>query len=276
MDLGNKFESKVSDLVHRLPPMPHSITRLMSTTESGTDETEKFVNIVKNDPGLCADLLHLANTFCSSSRGHDETIEEAIESVGIQPLMQLIGVWYANDMINRQFKSLTHLDEYFRHSSEISIGCRLIAEANKTEHHGRQVASVAGLIHDMGRLIIILAQGKTSASLMGTPWKMMKTIVSEERQILGMDHCRVGMYVAKKWNFPEFLQQGILRHHAPIIDSDFNYLGAMIFVAHFLTSSDFTGQTLKAMLPTELLDGLNITKEDFITARDSFFQKKSL
>lgn len=67
------------------------------------------------------------------------------------------------------------------------------------------------------------------------------------------------------------LQQGVLRHHSPLIDHDFDQLGAIIFIAHFATCSDFTGETLSAMLPAELLDRLNLTAAGFEKARDEYF-----
>jgi hypothetical protein len=85
--------------------------------------------------------------------------------------------------------------------------------------------------------------------------------------VLGMDHCAVGMEICNRWNFSPLLQQGVLRHHSPLIDDDFNLLGAVIFVAHFVTCSDFTGQMLSTMLPAELLDRLNLRAADFEKAR---------
>ena len=72
----------------------------------------------------------------------------------------------------------------------------------------------------------------------------MLSIVHEEREILGMDRCIVGEQICKKWSFSSFMQEGILRHHTPLLDDDFSYLGAIIFLAHFVTNSDFTGEMI--------------------------------
>ena len=156
------------------------------------------------------------------------------------------------------------------------IGNRLDRSALRrlgVKDYGCEVSAVAGLIHDMGRLVIMLACNKTTTTLMGTPWDKMESVVVEERRVLGMDHCQVGMQICKKWNFSTYLQEGVLRHHSPLIKGDFNYLGAMIFVAHFLTSSDFTGEMLTSMLPVEITDRLNITESDFKNARDEYFSR---
>lgn len=273
MDSHEKLEDKVTELIQRLPPMQSSIKHLLLLSSKPNFDKNKFIQQIKKDPGLCVDLLRLANTFCGDFEGHYNTIEEAIDIVGTQPLIQLMGAWCTNDIVQKEFVAIEHLDEYFQHSQVISLGCRILSEATGVKDYGCEVSAVAGLIHDMGRLVIMLACNKTAATLMGTPWDKMESVVVEERRVLGMDHCQVGMQICKKWNFSTYLQEGVLRHHSPLIKGDFNYLGAMIFVAHFLTSSDFTGEMLTSMLPVEITDRLNITESDFKKARDEYFSR---
>ena len=270
MDSQENFESKVAELIHRLPPMPGNIERILFAANNQQEDDETLLELVKRDPGLCADLLHLANTFSSRPKGHDETIEEAVNSVGIKPLIQLIGVWYAKRIIQEEFSALEHLDEYFRHSQEISLACRILSEVTNLPEHDCEVSSIAGLIHDMGRLAIMLASNRLTAPLMGTQWSMMESIVDDERKLLGMNHCQIGMQICKQWNYSSLLQDAVLRHHCPLIDGDFNLLGAVIFTAHFLACSDFTGQMLSAMLPVELLENLNLTLADFKEAKEEY------
>jgi len=273
MESQKDFENKVTEFIHRLPPMPDNVEELLAAAKVQDMDDEELLAYVKHDPGLCADLLHLANTFSIRPEGHDDTIEEAVNSVGIKPLIQLIGVWYVRDIIAQEFNALDHLDDYFQHSQEISLACRTLSEILEADEHDCQVASVAGLIHDMGRLAIILLSNRVTAPLLGTQWSLMETIIDEERKLLGLDHCRVGMQLCKKWNFSTLLQQAVLRHHSPLIDSDFDYLGAIIFTSHFVACSDFSGQTFASMLPYELLDRLNLTPEGFNKTQQIYFAR---
>jgi HD-like signal output (HDOD) protein len=274
MESQKDFEDKVTQFIHRLPPMPGNVGELLNAANVQDMDDDELLAFVKKDPGLCADLLHLANTFSIRPEGHDNTIEEAVSSVGIKPLIQLIGVWYARNIIAQEFNMLDHLEDYFQHSQEISLACRTMSEILEADEHDCQVAYVAGLIHDMGRLAIILLSNKATAPLLGTPCAMMNTIVDDERKLLGLDHCRVGMQLCKKWNFSPLLQQAVLRHHSPLIDSDFDYMGAIIFICHFVACSDFTGETLAAMLPCGLLDRLKLTPEGFVNIQQIYFERK--
>lgn len=274
METKKKLENQIVELVDRLPPMPKNIDSLLRSAWDEDEHDKELIELSRQDPGLCADLLHIANTYDTSGETI-ETIEEAVKSVGSKPLIQLVGVWYAKGIILKEFSLLKHLDQYFLHSQDISLGCRVLSEVSGVKSHGCEVLSVAGLIHDIGRLVIMLATDRTAADLMGTPWDKMTSIAHNEREIFGMDHSIIGEQIGRKWNFSHFMQEGILRHHSPLIEDDFSYLGAMIFIAHFVTSSDFTGEMLCRMLPDELRDRLDLGSQDFDNARAAYQARKN-
>ena len=270
MEPKKMLENQVVEFVHRLPPIPENINSLLSSAEENSSHKAKLIELAEQDPGLCADLLQLANTSYITSDNKIETVAEAVEIVGYSPLIQHVGVWYAREVILKKFSSLEHLDDYFLHSQEISLGCRILSELSGVKQHGCEVLSVAGLIHDIGRLVILLVGNRTTARLMGTPWDEMKSVISDEKDIFGMDHCIIGQQVCKKWNFSPYMQEGVLRHHSPLINHDFSYLGGMIFITHFVTCSDFTGEMLRNALPAELYDRLGLDPDDIEKAREKY------
>ena len=258
---------KVALLIQRLPPMPDNISLLMAAEIDSRQEYIAMLGLIENDPGLCADLLHLANDSCYDSDEIIETIDDAIQRIGIHPLVQLVGVSYAKKAIQEEFVPLEHLNQYFKHSQDISLSCRILAELLDMPKHQCEMYAVIGLIHDIGRLVIMVASNRTSVPLMGTSWDEMISIVHDEKELLGMNHCDVGMQVCSNWNFSPILNEGVLRHHTPLIDDDFSPFGAVIFVAHFVAISDFTGQMLVERLPSEFLDRLNLSRSAFEKAQ---------
>jgi len=273
MPANNDIETRVVELVHRLPPMPQNVQRLLLAAREQQNDEAELLRLLKEDPGLCVDLLHLANTFYSTAHEHIETVEESVVKIGTQPLIQLMGVWYAKGIIVKEFGLMKHLDEYFKHSQEISLSCRVMSEMMDLPAHECEVHAVAGLIHDIGRLVILLASQRTATHLLGTAWDCMRSVVQEENELLGMNHCEVGMQICKKWSFSPFMQEGILRHHSPLIKDDFSRLGATLFLAHFIASSDFTGEMLAHMLPLDVLDRLNMSNADFQQVRQEYFSR---
>jgi HD-like signal output (HDOD) protein len=266
-DKKKKLARQVAELIEVLPPMPENISRLMNADAESPKTYSQVRNLIEIDPGLCSDLLHLASALC---RGRIETIDEAVERIGICALVQFIGISFARKTIAKEFSAIKCLDDYFEHSRDISLCCQFLADFYDMPSHQKEMYAVAGLIHDIGRLIILVASNKKTVHLMGTSWDKMKSIVDDEKEILGLDHCEVGMQLCRKWKFAPILQEIVLRHHTPLIDGDFSFAGGLIFIAHFVSFSDMTGAILSTMLGPELLDRLHISMANFTEAQQIF------
>ncbi len=126
------------------------------------------------------------------------------------------------------------------------------------------------MIHDVGRLTILVASRKTSAHVLGTLWDKMSLVVKEEKEELGTDHCDVGMRICRKWNLSPVIQEGVLRHHSPLLNSDFSFPGGLIFLSHFVSLSDPSGDIISTALPAELFDRLNLSIADFDRAKEVY------
>lgn len=269
MPRKGELESKVAGIVNRLPPLPANIDRLLLGSAQPPQDPSDLLRLISDDPSLCLELLHLANS-CGTHPGQIETLEEAVADIGIEPLIQLVGTAYVNGAVAQQFTELTHLDEYFTHAREIARGTQMLADLAGLTPHQREMYGLTGLIHDLGRLVIMMASGETTAPLMGTSWDQMAAIIHSEKELLGMNHCDIGRDLLARWNLSPVLQEGTQRHHTPLLQGDFSFPGALIFVAHFVAASDLTGQILGGMLPPGLFEQLGLSPERFDTARKRF------
>jgi len=267
MTQANELERRVADVIQQLPPMPESVDALLAAAVASDECTPAVLAIIENDPGLCAELLKLANSPCYGGAGAAETAGEAIEAVGVGDLATLVGTMCTREAIQREFASQADVEGYLDHSQEISKSCRILASLAGLSPREQELYTVAGLIHDIGRLIIMAASEEIGAPLMGTTWQQMHTIVADEHDAMGMDHCEVGMRLCRKWRLTPFHQEMVLRHHTPLLEDDFSFAGALVFLAHFVSASDFTGQTLSALLPPGVLSNLSLVPDDIDRAQ---------
>jgi HD-like signal output (HDOD) protein len=258
---------KISHIVHQLPPMPSAIDRLLDLMGDIKHNEKEIRAMIKTDPSLCTETLYLANSDCYLAAGTIETLDDAIRIVGLEPLVQLVCVSYADKAIKTEFAAIEHVEQYFQHSRQISLGCRILAEVCKLSAHQRQMYAVAGLIHDIGRLVILLATNTTKAAFLGTSPEELLSVLHDEHELVGTNHCDIGEQICRNWNFTPTLCEGVLRHHTPIVTGSLSEAGTMIFLAHFVTTSDFTGKILSRMTPLEaLMDNLKLSEKDFDAA----------
>jgi HD-like signal output (HDOD) protein len=74
---------------------------------------------------------------------------------------------------------------------------------------------VAGLLHDIGSLPLLTVareQQKAFPELAGIDWRDK---IDLEREIFGLDHCQVGLWMAKSWKFSPSLIDAVFHHHDP-------------------------------------------------------------
>jgi len=269
MNKKRELSRKITQVVDMLPLFPRDIDRLLAAAVKPSEDNREILRLIESESELCTELVHLARSYYGTAEDI-KTVEDAVRCIGIQPLVQLIGVSYARSAIQEEFSALKYLNEYLDHSENISMGCRILAEISNMRREEREIYAVAGLIHDIGRLAIMVASNRTSAHVLGTLWDKMASVVHDEKATLGTNHCDVGMQICRKWNFSPIIQEGVLRHHTPLINSDFSFPGALIFISHFLSASDPSGDILSTLSAAEIVTNLNLSAANFDRARDIY------
>jgi HD-like signal output (HDOD) protein len=265
MDRKRQLSKRITELIGKLPLFPRDIETLLTSALKPSADDMQVLRLIKGDPELCKELSELAGTYYGIEEA--ETAEVALERIGVQPLVQLIGLSYARKAVQEEFASLRYLNEYFEHSEEISIGCHVLAEVSGRGRDEAQMYAVAGLIHDIGRLAMMVANNRTSAHVLGTLWDKMASVVYDEKTATGTNHCEVGREICRKWKFAPIIQEGVLRHHNPLINGDFSFPGGVIFVAHFLSASDPSGDIVSRLSAGEILSLLHLSAAEFDRAR---------
>ena len=264
-----KLSRKITELVDSLPLFPTDIDRLLAAAVRPSEDSTEILRLIENDPKLSNELLQLARSYYGTAE-ELKTIEDAVRYIGAQPLVQLMGISYARDAIQQEFAALKYLNEYLDHSEDIYITCGILGEICGLSRAQREMYALAGLVHDVGRLAIMVGTNRTSAHVLGTLWDKMVSVVYDEKASLGTNHCEVGAQICQKWNFSPVIQEAVLRHHTPLVDNDFNFAGALIFISHFVSASDPSGEILATLLATKVLAKLNLSEADFDKARNIY------
>ena len=272
-DKREQVSRKITQLVDDLPLFPTDINQLLTAAVKPSEDGTEILRLIESDSKQRRELLVLARSYFGAAE-HFESVEDAVRQIGIQPLVQLIGISYARETIRREFAALKYLNDYVNHSEDIYIASDILGGICSLPTEQRQMHALAGLVHDVGRLAIMVAGNKTSGRVLGTLWDRMVSIIHEERAELGMDHCDVGARICRKWNFAPVIQDAVLRHHSPIMNGDFSFAGALIFLSHFVSASDPSGEILATLLSTKILNKLDLTPVDFEKAKDQYESRR--
>ena len=249
----------VAEEIQRLPPIPQTLLELRKASANPNVCFADLVPLIKTDPGMSANILRFANS-ARYGVGHPvDTLEEAVLFVGITALIEFVTVCFAEDVVRKSYAGLVGLNYYFDHSRQTAAGCAALAAVAGRNRHDQQTLGMVGLLHDIGKLILLIAVEETALPLVGVSADRMQVIVHEERNLWGLDHAEVGALLCQKWNFPQLYVNAIHRHHNPVKDGDINGEAVFVFLAHVIAVPGMAHEIVAASFPENGLRAVNLT-----------------
>jgi putative nucleotidyltransferase with HDIG domain len=201
------------------PEVYQRIIRVLRDPASTVDDAAAAI---RHDPSLAAKLLRLVNSpFYSRSmravRGRFpakvDSLSRAVLVVGAKQLSTLaLGV-----SILPLFQDIPQKWVNMRVFWEHCVGCAVMAQAIAVALGGAnpETAFVAGLMHDIGRIILYKQAPRYMAVAMRLAMAEGVPLVLAERRILGFDHAILGGLLLRKWEFPTNLETMVRDHHDP-------------------------------------------------------------
>jgi len=98
------------------------------------------------------------------------------------------------------------------HSVTTAFAARFLAD--KLNPKIREMAFAAGLLHDIGKLVIArLVEEPHKELLLKSEGYISPDYHIWEADLYRFDHCTIGFFLARKWNFPEELTSAIAFRH---------------------------------------------------------------
>jgi HD-like signal output (HDOD) protein len=261
---------KVAELIDRLPPLPETIAELRKVAANPNARFSHIVPVLKKDPPMCADLLHLVNSAYFGVNHTVEDVGEALRIFGVEPLINFVTLTFSEKAIRKYFAEIKNLGDYFKHSRQISKAAAIVAKKARKSKQTQDFLSTAGLLHDIGRLVIMLAQDKKSFELAGNSLDQLQGVIKDEQDILGMNHCIIGSSICEKWCLSKLLRETIQLHHTPL-EGGLHVEACLVFLAHFITFEEVSDMMLvSTILPQDTITALGLTPKSLIAARRDY------
>ncbi len=203
-------------ITERLPSLPQTTVRALEIINDPMCNIRELARVIGLDEALATRLLQWANSPFYGLRYKVSTLEQAIMVVGIVAVRDLLLAASVSEMINRKLAGYgLERGDLWRHSVAVAAGTQWLAIMHRYERPDQ--AMVAGLTHDIGKLVIdeLLRQDKIWLA----EWIRLREqgvpFLELERLVTGLDHAQLGGRIAEHWNLPEVLYETIAYHHEP-------------------------------------------------------------
>ena len=188
--------------------MSEVVSDVLFALDSDRASLAEIAGIIKRDPGLSANIMKYANSGAYLLSKSVFSIDQAIRVIGMKPLR---GLCLAIPIFER-YRHLMGVREIWSHCRATSIACSLIAKAIKFPEP--EVAETVGLLHDIGKLVLVVATATFFESqIMIADFRDREADWRQEKRLLGFNHCFIGGWFARRFNLPQILIEGILWHH---------------------------------------------------------------
>ena len=265
---------RILTLIESLPPMPENILEMRRICANPNASFVDLVPIIEKDPGLCADVLRVANSAYFGVSHTVESVREAVRYIGFNSVVDFISVSFSKKALNDQFSAIRNLEEYFEHSNSVSHATRCLAIAAGKKPEIQEFYAIAGLLHDVGRLVILMVSDAQVRSFSDDMASYNQELLKDEYDVFGINHCLVGKQICEKWKFSKELQTAILMHHSPTKEPR-SETAAFIMLAHFIAMDDFPISQVISFYPPEMMARLNLGADRIRKARELYFDVTS-
>ncbi len=221
-----------------IPVLPEIYLRMEKELNKLEISVHRISEIITLDPLMVAKILHIANSsFCIFSKGINNLVN-AINMLGtniIKTLVLYIKVFTIN---NVTLDTQAMLKRLRSHSIETAKIAKSIAESDSKNRELIEYAYIAGLIHDIGKIVLLQYSDKNNQNKY-THEVFGNNCIEAEKRIFGVTHVETAVYLLGLWGFPDKIVDAISNHHQIETLSDENItLSNVVFIANAICNND--------------------------------------
>ncbi len=188
-------------------PMLSTIAReLLDIIDKPNTDFDKISHLIEKDQFVSAKILKIANSPLYASKYPVTKLDEAVRRMGLVEVKNLLFAISMSNFIMKKGSYSSFFEELWQHSIFIATACK---EISKILNIDSQYFYVAGLLHDIGRSIVLMGIVELEKYMKKTDFFTLEII----KKVTFDFHTKVGDLVASKWKLPGSVRDSIVRHH---------------------------------------------------------------
>jgi putative nucleotidyltransferase with HDIG domain len=230
--LSNKMLASIVGSVKDLPVLPRTFMALRERLADPNASVKEVVKLVEQDISISAKILQLVNSAFFGLPREISTMNTAVSYLGIDMLQNLV----LSAEVFRVFENAARLPGFsFEELHEHSQLTAKIASHIPVPAAVHSAAVVAGLLHDVGKLVLATRSPKHFARAVEGAAEEKRPLFAVEQDLMGVSHAEVGAYLLGIWGLPCPVVEAVAHHHHPErVPQDTLDAVAVVHVANYL------------------------------------------
>lgn len=211
--MAEELKRKAIRSLGELPPFSAILNRLLASLAGENVSFSKLGDLIEKDTVVAGNLLHLVNSALYARRGTINSVRHALSLLGLEKVRNaVLGMSITRMWSKVRMPGSWSMARFNIHSASVAILSDLLAQRLPVDYP--EGAFAAGLLHDVGRLIIAqsLPDHYARIELMHASGRPR---LDCEVEALGFTHPMLSAEALACWSLPEAIRTAVLDHHTP-------------------------------------------------------------
>lgn len=205
-----------------IPTIPTVLTEITNIFNSPDGSAKDAASVIEKDAAIATRVLRLVNSPFYGLKNPVSNINLACSILGLKAIKNLV----VQATVLQTFGSSPAVRGFdanwlWDHSFKTAVACKMIAERSPA-NAGMQKddAYTCGLIHDIGKLILIDSQADRFGESLEFSKAHKLPLAKAEAEIFGFNHAHVGGLLANRWKLAANVQAAVMYHHSPATNAE--------------------------------------------------------
>ena len=189
--------------------------RLLSLLYDPDVDVDPILSCLNGEPALAGRVLKVANSPYYRLSGSVGTLERAVQLLGLKAIRSIAAAGCLDRLTPPRTGTAFDPERFRRHSLAVASAAQRLSQLAGLGIDGE--AFMAGLLHDIGILLLVKAAPAAMASFVPAVTDDAASALAVERAHFGVTHQECAIVLARAWQLPDWLSAAVAQHHDPAL-----------------------------------------------------------
>jgi putative nucleotidyltransferase with HDIG domain len=198
-----------------IPSLPLLFEEVTRELRSPDPSASRLGELIAQDMAMTAKLLQMVNSAVYGVRAEISEPKQAVLLLGLDTIQAMVLSLSIFSAFDPKLLGPVEAERLWEHSIAVSRFSRAIAEAEGIAGRALHPYQSAGLLHDIGKLIMAAADSKEYRRIEDIAIATAADRCQVEARLWGCTHAQVGAYLLGIWGLPEVIVEAVAWSHNP-------------------------------------------------------------
>ncbi len=213
--IKSKQLKKMITGINNLPSLPELYVLITKEMQSPDPSLAEVGSLISQDISLSAKIIQVVNSAYFSLPVRIVDPKQAAIYLGSEVVKAIVLTNHIFSSFADEIETLGfNITQMWNHSMMVGVVSGEIARAEQAESGEVEEAIIAGVLHDIGKLILLKLPDKYK-EIMNFVEYTGSDIVDAEYAVMKTSHAELGAYLLGLWGIPDSIVEIVAFHHEP-------------------------------------------------------------